>query len=98
MVCFELFVRTAINALAGVEPSVPVPIKARMQVAFQHRDDRPVYYPSRLEWTPDGPRVTPVNWKGSSDIRSTVDADAMVLFPPGERRYEVDDAVDAFAW
>lgn len=98
MVCFELFVRTAINVLAGVEPSLPQPVRARMAAEHRHRDERPTYFPSRLEWTPDGPRVAPVNWKGSSDIRSTVDADAMTLFPPGERLYAVGDEVDVYPW
>jgi molybdopterin molybdotransferase len=98
MVCFELFVRVAINGLAGIKPVIPVPVRARMGIAFRHRDDRPVYFPSRIEWAADGPRVHPVNWKGSSDIRSTVEADAMVLFPPGELQFEVGDEVQAYPW
>ncbi len=98
MVCFELFVRTAINVLAGIEPQLPQPVRARMSVERPHSDDRPTYFPSRLEWTADGPRVAPVNWKGSSDIRSTVEADAMVLFPAGERLYSVGDEVDVYPW
>jgi molybdopterin molybdotransferase len=98
MVCFELFVRTAIHQLAGIEPARPVPLSARLAVSHHHRDDRPTYFPSRLEWTPGGPQVTPVAWKGSSDLRSTVDANAMVLFPAGERAFAAGQSVDVFPW
>lgn len=98
MVCFELFVRTALHVLSGIEPATPQPLGARMAVSFRHNDERPVYFPSRLEWTTEGARVTPVGWKGSSDIRSTVEADAMVLFPPGERTYQAGDEVAVYPW
>src|SRR5438093_1106502 len=31
MVCFELFARTAIRRLMGIEPAEPVPLRARLQ-------------------------------------------------------------------
>jgi molybdopterin molybdotransferase len=98
MVCFELFVRTAIHRLAGIEPARPVPVAARMAVSHHHREERPTYFPSRLDWTPSGPQVTPVDWKGSSDLRSTVDANAMTYFPPGERAFAAGEMVDAYPW
>lgn len=98
MVCFELFVRTAIHRLAGIEPAGPQPLRTRLAVPHRHRDDRPTYFPSRLEQTPDGPQVTPVDWKGSSDLRSTVDANAMTLFSPGERNYAAGEMVDVYRW
>jgi molybdopterin molybdotransferase len=98
MVCFELFVRTALHRLAGIEPSRPVPVAARMAVPHRHRDERPTYYPSRLEANQGGPQVTPVDWKGSSDLRSTVDANAMTFFPAGERAFAAGEIVDVFPW
>ena len=98
MVCFELFVRTAVHRLAGIEPARPGCVTARMAVSHEHRDERSTYFPSRLEWTPDGPQVTPVEWKGSSDLRSTVDANAMVLFPAGDRTYTAGECVDVYPW
>jgi len=98
MVCFELFVRTALRRLAGIEPARPVPLSARMAISHDHRDDRPTYFPSRLEWTSGGPQVTPVEWKGSSDLRSTVDANAMTFFPAGERVFAAGELVEVFSW
>jgi molybdopterin molybdotransferase len=98
MVCFELFVRTAIHRLAGIEPARPVPVAARMAISHHHRDERPTYFPSRLEASQSGPQVTPVDWKGSSDLRSTVDANAMTFFPAGEREFAAGEIVDVYPW
>ena len=94
MVCFELFVRTAVNRLQGIEPASPHRIEARIGTAFRHRDDRPTYFPAKLRWTTGGAIATPVDWKGSSDLRSTVDAEALIAFPAGDREYKQGDRVD----
>jgi molybdopterin molybdotransferase len=98
MVCCELFVQTAIRILSGQSPSRPVPISARLATAHSHHDDRPTFVPSYVESGLDGPRVTPVGWKGSADLRSTVDANAMTLFPPGTKNYTIGDVVDVYPW
>jgi len=97
MVCCELFVQTAIRILSGLPPR-PVPVSARLTTDHSHNDDRPTYVPSLLEFTFDGPRVTPVGWKGSADLRSTVDANAMALFPPGSKNYVTGDVVNVYPW
>jgi molybdopterin molybdotransferase len=97
MVCCELFVLTAMRGLAGY-PARPVPIAARLVSTHSHHDDRPTFVPSHLEFTFDGPRVAPVDWKGSADLRATVDANAMALFPPGTKNYVIGDVVDVYPW
>lgn len=98
MVCCELFVQAAIRALSGQSPVRPVPLSARLLASHAHRDDRPTFVPSKLEFTLDGPRVRPVGWKGSADLRSTVDANAMTLFPAGAKDYVNGDVVDVYPW
>jgi molybdopterin molybdotransferase len=98
MVCCELFVRTAVRRLMGCEPALAQPVTATLTVEHPHRDDRPTYFPSRLEWTAEGAKVTPVSWHGSSDLRSTVEANAMTLFPAGERTYAKGERVEVFPW
>lgn len=98
MVCFELFVRTALRRLQGVEPAAPAPVRARLQSDHEARGDRPTYFPSRVEWTESGPVVSPVRWHGSADLRATVEANGTVLFPAGDRQYQTGDAVDVFVW
>ncbi len=98
MVCFELFVRTALRRLAGLSPAQPTPSAARLAIDFEFSGDRPTYFPSQLDDHTDGPRVTPIDWHGSSDLRSTADANAMIHFPAGDRTYQADQWVEVFQW
>lgn len=98
MVCFELFVRTALRRLMGTEPAAPQPFAARMHSPFVARNDRPTYHPADVSWTAAGWEARMVNWHGSFDLRATVDANGMVFFPPGERHYHAGDVVEAYTW
>jgi molybdopterin molybdotransferase len=98
MVCFELFARTAIRRLMGVEPAEPQPVRARLVCEHTARGARPPYHPARLEWTERGPVVAPVAWHGSSDLRATVAANAMALFPAGDFVWSLGNVVEVFPW
>lgn len=98
MVCFELFVRSAIRRLMGISPAEPRPVSAVFEGEFAVRGDRPTYHPARLTWTATGPRVSLVPWQGSSDLRATVDANAMACLPEIERTYSTGDAMDVLSW
>jgi molybdopterin molybdotransferase len=98
MVCFELFVRPVLRRLMGVSPEEPTVVKARLAQSHATKGDRPTYQPSRLEWRSDGPIVTAVPWVGSSDLRATVAANSMALFPIGDQNYEVETTIDVIEW
>lgn len=98
MVCFELFVRTAIRQLTGVSPARPQSISARLAHSHSHKDDRETYFPAAVDWTQDGPVVSLMNWQGSSDLQSTVDANAMAVFPAEPRQYAADESIDVVLW
>jgi molybdopterin molybdotransferase len=98
LVCFELFVRTAIRRLMGAEPARPAAIPARMTVGLHHRSDRPTFHPAELTATLTGMEARPVPWQGSSDLRATVEANGMVFLPTGDRQYHAGDVVEAFCW
>lgn len=98
MVCFELFVRTAIRRLTGQNPAIPQSLTARLTHPHSHKDDRETYFPAAVEWTVDGPTVQLMKWHGSSDLQSTVDADAMVVFPPEPKEYAINDRVEIVLW
>lgn len=84
LVCFELFVRPALLALAGQRDCVREPLQATLTKEHRQRGDRATYWPSRLEEAADGsPRISPLSWKGSGDLRSVVDANALAIFPGG---------------
>ena len=98
MVCFELFVRTTIRRLMGQFPAIPQLLTARLTHSHSHKDDRETYFPASVEWTADGPTVQLMKWHGSSDLQSTVDADAMVVFPPEPKEYSLNDRVEVVLW
>jgi molybdopterin molybdotransferase len=98
MVCCELFARTGIRRLMGEEPAVPVPWRARLTKDHFNSGNRPTYHPARWESTDSGSVVEPVRWVGSADLCATVEANAMVLFPEGERMYPAGTLLDVFLW
>lgn len=98
MVCCELFVQTAVRLLSGRTPGRATPVPSKLAVAHTHRDERPTFLPARCEATVDGPLVSPIGWKGSADLRSTVEANCMAFFPAGVREYAAGDVVDVYSW
>ena len=62
LIGFLLFVRPALEALAG-RGGTPGPLPSKsLAIPFRHRGDRPTYHPARLE----GDRVVPLDWAGSA--------------------------------
>lgn len=98
MVCFELFVRTALRRFAGIDPARPPLINASLTRVFEERGDREVWFPAKLEFSQGKTLVTPVNWKGSSDLRSTVEANASVRVPAEESRFPAGTQMDVVPW
>jgi len=88
LVSFLLFVRPALAKLGRTraKPIESLPLSD----AYRHADDRDTYRPARLIAAPDGgePRVEPLTWSGSSDLRGVAGSDGFAIFPAGERIYE----------
>jgi molybdopterin molybdotransferase len=82
-VCFELFIRPALRKLLG--HAEPGPRLTRLPIASEFRadNDRPTYWPARVEWEVDGPRVRPLPWRSSADLRALHTANALLVLPPG---------------
>jgi molybdopterin molybdotransferase len=98
MVCFELFVRTAIRQLCGQQDAKPRTISARLTHPHVHKDDRETCFPAAFDWSPEGPGVTLMKWHGSSDLQSTRNANAMAVFPAEPREYSRGDLIDIILW
>src|SRR5262245_52318774 len=90
LVCFELFVRPAIQKLRGLPPTGLPRGSARLAQDHQHRGDRDTYWPAKLEDS----LVTPLAWQGSGDLRTLTDANCLAHFPAGDRPYQKGEAVD----
>ena len=98
LVCCELFVRTAIRRIMGIEPATPQSVSARLEHEFLARADRPTYHPAKLTSTHQGLAVTLVRWNGSSDLCGTVAANGMAYLSGEARHFQIGDMLETFAW
>lgn len=99
LVCCELFVRTAVRRLMGVEPAVVRPNLAKLEHDYSTRPDRPTYHPARLTQGASGSlAVTLVPWHGSSDLCGTVAANGMAYLSGEARQYRAGDELETFGW
>ena len=96
-VCFELFVRPAIAALAGRGFTQPHLLTAKLGHEFDHAGGRAAYLPARLTIEPilklagseaedapataRSPFVEILPWQGSADLATLANADALAYLP-----------------
>jgi molybdopterin molybdotransferase len=93
MVCFELFVRPAIQGVMGYPPE-PRLVKAALTEDFAYNTDRPTYHPAQLTAGEHGWQVRAVPWFGSPDLRAVAPANALVIFPAGDHRHQAGAIYD----
>ena len=98
MVCCEIFARTALRKLLGIEPAEPRPLAARLAEDCAMRGNRPVYHPAHIEWRADGAVARVVDWAGSSDVCATVDANGTIHFPPGDKTWRAGELMEVYPW
>jgi molybdopterin molybdotransferase len=96
LVCFELFVRPAIQILAGRPPDewrLPR-VRGVLAGTAKAAADRPVYLPCRI--ARDGGRLlaTPLPWTGSSDLLGMAAAEALIALPADGGRFEAGAEVE----
>jgi len=87
-VCFEIFVRFALDILEGRERS-----RLRRAVLSErvlYKTDRPTYHPALL----DGEQVRLVPWFGSADLRGLGAANALLVIPAGTQPIEAGTEVE----
>jgi molybdopterin molybdotransferase len=89
VVGFLLFVRPALEALAGRAPRQDGLCQLRLGSSYVHKGDRPTYHPAVYR---DG-LLEPLPWAGSADLRTVAAADGFAVFPPGEHSYAPGDVV-----
>ena len=98
MVCFEVFVRPALEKMAGLPPHGSRNQRATITETIRIRGDRPTYFPSRLVKTESGLAATPVAWGGSADLRSTADANGVCCLEPVSDEYAAGTSVPVICW
>jgi len=92
LVCFELFVRPSIEKLSGRQPKGLPRLTAKLTQDHKQRGDRPTYWPA--QYNESSKAVTPLDWRGSGDLRTLTDANCLVHFPAGDRLFAAGDEVN----
>jgi molybdopterin molybdotransferase len=81
MVTFELFVRPAMDLLAGAEPPPFAPLRAKLGRGVRRKPGLAAFLPARLDSKEAEPVVAPVEWKGSGDLASLTRANCYLVVP-----------------
>ncbi len=98
MVCFDLFVQTALRRLLGVDPARKPLLQAALEQGHNSHGDRSVYFPATIRVDAGQLSARLVNWQGSSDLRSVTDANGVVFIPAGDVELQAGDKVDVLIW
>lgn len=96
LVCFLLFVRPALERIAGRSQVDHRRRHATMAVDFPLKSDRPTFYPGRAVDENGTWRVTPLNWRGSSDLAALAQANVLIYFPAGTTTVRADEPVTVY--
>ncbi|HZN34184.1 MAG TPA: molybdopterin molybdotransferase MoeA, partial [Pirellulaceae bacterium] len=94
LVSFELFVRPAIGVLSGRGPIGLTKMRGRLSREHRQRGERPAYWPSASHIAATGCEVTPLAWKGSGDLRTLSEANALACFPAGDRVFAAGETIE----
>jgi molybdopterin molybdotransferase len=96
LVCFELFVRPALEILSGAPREAwHLPRRRAVLTApAKAAADRPVYLPCRLDQSADGLAATPLPWTGSSDLLGIAGAQGLIALAAGGGRHEAGSEVE----
>lgn len=92
-VCFELFVTPALRVLAGQADPGPRTATLPLAEAVSEVNDRPTYRPAVREPAAVGWAVRPLPWAGAPDLRGLQPADALVVLPAGDARFDAGTPV-----
>ncbi|MFO0796174.1 MAG: gephyrin-like molybdotransferase Glp [Gemmataceae bacterium] len=93
LVCFELFVRPALRKMAGHADPGPRTVHLPLAAAVAESNDRPTYRPAKLEPAAVGWAVRPLDGGSAPDLRGMAPADALLVLPAGDARYDAGTPV-----
>jgi molybdopterin molybdotransferase len=92
MVTFELFVRPAIDILAGIHPSRLRFVEAVVTQRLSEKPGLTHFLPATTEYG-QPPRVTPLVWQGSGDVVAMSRANCLLVVPPDRENIEPGERV-----
>ncbi|MGO9095068.1 MAG: gephyrin-like molybdotransferase Glp [Bryobacteraceae bacterium] len=92
LVTFEVFARAAVELLSGeIEPRLPFAL-AQLTADLSHKPGLTRFLPARL--SAGGAQVTPLAWRGSSDIPALARADAFLVARPDREIWKAGDLIE----
>jgi molybdenum cofactor synthesis domain-containing protein len=93
-VCFQLFVRRALDLLEGAEAPGPEFRQGRLGRELPVRGGRETYRDAVLEEAGGQIRVVPLETRGSHDLAAHARANALIRIPAGAQRLPAGSTVD----
>jgi molybdopterin molybdotransferase len=91
IVTFEIFARAAVELLAGERHPVLRTLSARLTKPFRHKAGLTRFLPALV--SDDGAEITPMAWKGSSDVAALARAGGFLVADPHREEYVAGDAI-----
>jgi len=92
LVTFEVFARAAVELLSGeLDPRLPFAL-AHLTADLSHKPGLTRFLPAR--WSAGGAQVTPLAWRGSSDIPALARADAFLVARPDREIWKAGDLIE----
>lgn len=85
LVTFELFVRPALRALAGLAGPGRLRVRARLSQRMEKPAELTVFLRARLHRVGNGLVVAPLATQVSGNLSSSASVDALAILPPGRR-------------
>ncbi|MCE9531824.1 MAG: molybdopterin molybdotransferase MoeA [Planctomycetes bacterium] len=96
-VCFELFIRPALRKMGGhAEPGYRT-ISLPLSTDFRTANDRPTFWPARIDARETGFTVQALPWQGSADLRALHTVNALLALPPGAIDWHTADLAPVIA-
>jgi len=93
MVCFELFARPLVEALAGIKPLKLAFVHARLKTAIKTKPGLKRFLPATLSGEFEHGQVELVGWQGSGDLSAVVRSNCYIVVPPDRERIEAGEFV-----
>lgn len=88
MVTFEVFARAALELLGGLRESILPVVYGRLTVPFRQKPGLTRFLPAQIAGCGD---LTPVSWKGSSDIPAVSRANSFLMTDPERTEWAAGD-------
>jgi molybdopterin molybdotransferase len=93
MVCFELFARALVEALAGAAPGPMRFVQARLKSEVRVKTGLTRFLPAILSGEYERTEVELVRWQGSGDMAATARANCLLVAPPDREKIRAGELV-----